>query len=143
MMSWACLTPDCVACLAFPHSAANTIAPDSTVILASQTLTIHGGIHHSAVLDTAEWGATVSALRGLRQFRLGLLDEEMLPALSALTGLTSLRLGIRHVLDSSLVCVGVSGCICSAVQNLSQVCCLRAALAEAGVSVLHVGCIVG
>ena len=112
--------------------------PDTTVISASQSLTLRG-IHHSADLDTAEWGATVSALRGLRHLWLSSMDEEMLPALAALTGLTSLHLGIRHSMQSSLVCLGR---ICSAVQfepsPLPESCSCKAC-----VSVPHVRCTAG
>ena len=88
--------------------------PDSDAVSAAQKLTLHG-IHARAHLDVTSWDATVSALHGLRHLTLGWVDEEMLPALSALLGLSSLRLGVRHSMDSSLVCTGAPRRGCSAV----------------------------
>ena len=58
---------------------------------------------HPAV-DTGivpQWGETVRMLRGLRSLKIGSIAKQMLPALSALTGLSSLDLGIRHSQNAS------------------------------------------
>ena len=81
--------------------------PDSDVVAAAQSLALQG-FYWAVDVDVGQWVATVSALRGLRHLKLGSMDEQMLPALSSLPGLTFLHLGIRHSRELSLV----SCCMC-------------------------------
>jgi len=72
------------------------------VLSPAQNLTLQG-LYPPVGMDPGQWAATVSALRGLRHLKLGLIDDRLLPALSALTSLTLLHLGIRHREDLSPV----------------------------------------
>ena len=68
------------------------------------------GVHPRINVDAGKWGATVAVLRGLRRLEVGWMDDYMVPALSALTGLTSLHLGLRTGPLLLPVCCDVAAC---------------------------------
>ncbi len=74
-----------------------------------QNLTLDG-VHPRINVDAGKWGATVAVLRGLRRLEVGWMDGDMLPALAALTGLTSLHLGLRTGPPLLPVCCDAAAC---------------------------------
>jgi len=103
-------------CCRNPHR--NHIRCLIEILSAAQNLTLQG-LYPSVHMDPGQWAATISALRDLRHLKLGLIDDRSLPALSALTGLTLLHLGIRHREDLSPVRCWVTR-ICKSSTALSD-----------------------